>query len=222
MHKVYLFLTVLMFIAFTHAHGQLNKGALWVGGAMSYGTSSTETKQTPDSKQKNTGLAFAPYLGRTKKENSITGISLLYRMSSGKSSHLKRSEKDYGAGLFYRKYKGLGKGFYLFANGEVAYQYGTRKDEVVNIPGSYNRSWLHTVSMYAYPGISYAVNPNVHLEVRTGDLITVSFTDQKSKSETPNYVEDSHGRSVQVSTSLNQLFNYWGIAFRFLLNGKGT
>ena len=66
-------------------------------------------------------VTIQPAIGFAADTNTIVGISLLYATETNKYYTINPKRKSFGAGVFFRKYKPLGKNFYLF--GESGLQY---------------------------------------------------------------------------------------------------
>lgn len=111
-------LTILFFSGFANA--QFTKGALLVGGELSYSQSSSETGGTTD-QNVHTGV-FNISVGKAMDENTVIGINLTYSGSKEIIPDVNR-QNFYGISIFYRKYKSLGKDFYLFGEAGAGYGY---------------------------------------------------------------------------------------------------
>lgn len=223
MNKILLSI-IIVFACCSFSNAQLKKGSLWAGGDFSYGSFTNRVNDEPDLQARRKVSAVRPFVGISTTENSISGIIFQYRKMREKyvaPGGRATEEIQKGAGWFYRKYKMLGKGFYIYINGEVNYVYVTRESRSVEEFSDFNNSKEHLLILTTYPGIAYALNKNIHLEMRTGNLFNVHYSDRKQHSEWPvNNKRDDHSRHFEIYGSFNETFNYLSIGFRILLNGK--
>jgi hypothetical protein len=163
-------------------------------------------------------VTISPVVGIAFKENSVLGFSASYYHANyeydASVSYGTRIDQGaaLGAGIFMRKYKGLGKNFYLFGNGSLNFSGG--KINYSNIAPTTtqkitDKTW--TSALDFTPGISYAVSNKFHLEASLGSLLGVSYT--RSKSDNPNDKSNSFNFHSDAST-LNSL----SIGFRIFLS----
>lgn len=223
MNKI-LLIVIIVFVCCSVSNAQLKKGSLWAGGYFSYGSFINRINELQEPQARRKVLTVLPFAGVSTGENSISGIILQYRREREKyiaPGGRSTNKFDYGAGYFYRKYKMLGKGFYIYINGDVNYVYATSESRSVEDFSDFNRSREHQVRLLIYPGIAYALTKNIHLEMRTGNLFNGYYSDRKKHTEWPvNNKRDEHSRNFDIISSFNETFNYLGIGFRFLLNGR--
>ncbi|HZZ74369.1 MAG TPA: hypothetical protein VFE04_00505, partial [Puia sp.] len=175
-----LLLPALLFSSFI-VNGQFKKNDVLLGGQLSYSYYSATntypyvTYSAGDYKNNNGNFTISA--GKAISENSVFGINLSYTPSSSTNYPslnadilLKYRSDGYNAGIFYRKYKSLGKEFYLF--GEVSASYGWS-----NISGSDSigqklvSGSTSFISANLYPGIAYRVSKHLFLELSIPSLI---------------------------------------------------
>ena len=119
----------------------------------------------------------------------------------------------YGLGIFYRKYKTLGKDFYLFGEAGAGYTFtsetGTDTLGVKQLTGSGNSGQLNFM-----PGIAYKISKKLFVEITIPAILVFQYSN--SRSDYPNYAaSNTKDHRFYVSTSLNSqsLFSL-GIGFR--------
>jgi hypothetical protein len=218
MRKSLLIVFLLVFLVSAKTTAQLSKGSIWLGGSLNFSsTSNQESATTPEAKS--SSITISPYVGIALSETSVAGMTLNFReVKQSDFAPFNRHEEYYGAGLFYRNYKNLGKNFYLFANGDLSYTHG-RKVQWYRLDRSdVLKARIHTVKLAVYPGIAYAVSRRLHVELMIPDFIAVIVNDEDIRREL-RAVEYSkgHSRSVEVSGMLNNVFSSWGVGFRYLI-----
>jgi hypothetical protein len=211
-------------LSFTLISAQLKKGSLWLGGHISYGSQLNRVKGESEPQIDDKDISFEPFFGKSITENSIAGIALYYKNRHDRNTTplgRRIDEFGYAAGIFFRKYKPLGKGFYIYLNGELNFGYTRVNNARAQDVSDFSLSRLNAFHIFGYPGISYQLTRSIHLEMRTEDILRVSYTDEKKHTEFPvNNIRDEHTTRVGVSTGINRVFNYLGIGFRILINNK--
>src|SRR3982751_2087954 len=110
MRKYILSISISIFTLATQA--QITKGTFVLGGNLGI-----NRRDYTYGNNENTGhgFSFSPAIGIATSENKVSGIYLNYWHNESNSSGDASSEGNtYGGGVFIRKYKSLGKAFYLF------------------------------------------------------------------------------------------------------------
>src|SRR5579864_2728938 len=110
-------------------NAQFKKNDILLGGQLSYSYYSYNQKYTPNTEydQKTNNGNFTINIGKALNENSMAGLNLSYIPFSENNYQnygigpLKYQNNAFAAGVFYRKYKNLGKEFYLFGQAGVSY-----------------------------------------------------------------------------------------------------
>lgn len=111
-----------------------------------------------------------------------------------------------------RKYLPLGKGFYLF--GESLIFFSEAKSEPLNSSGSPIQNNYTATGLNFYPGISYAVNRKIHLEIAMNSLVSIGYSSQKTTVSGNGSAETI--KSFNMNVNANPL-NQPTIGFKFLL-----
>ena len=194
---------------------QVIKGAVFLGGDM--GVSSEKTKNGNTTISSQDGLLISPVFGIAIKENLVFGGDAYYSGNkyNGTTPALDNKNRYRGLGIFLRKFKPLGESdFYLFIQGGLGYQYyhfiqsgtGGLVDDV-------KRS---TLRLYAYPGVSYAMNKKLQLEAGFNNLLSLSSYSEKRTVSAGSAVNYKSSGFI-LNGSLENLSSLY-IGFRLLLN----
>lgn len=124
---------------------------------------------------------------------------------------------QYGAGVFYRKYKSISKAFHLFGEANLNYSHSLRVQESLqNMSNSYETT-TNGASLVLMPGLSYSLSNRVQIELLLPNLIGVGYNHERTeyRDANPPNVEKS---LFSVSTNLDgNLLSNFGIGFKFVL-----
>lgn len=193
-------LTCIAFCLFSlTSSAQITKGSVLLGGGISGGRNTTENN---NQENKYSSLALYPSIGLAVKENTVTGLRLSYSHSKSgpDNSSYKQEQKSYGAGLFYRKYKSLGKQFYLFGEGAAYYIHS----ELTNkMPDFMSTQKMGSIGLNFYPGVAYAVSRKVHLEAGLNNLVDLSYNENKTVTSSLGGTTTSKGSGFGFSTNVS-------------------
>lgn len=215
MKKTLLVTVSLLFIA-SLVQAQINKGSVLLGGSLSASTNKYKTDIPPGNDAHQTGFAFTPSVGITTSTNTVWGISLGYIHYKNESINTAGTTENnnYNAGIFYRKYVVLGKGFYLF--GQVNADYSPFKQTTENTTSNESERKGWAVSLSASPGVAYAVSKRFHLEAGLNQLLSLSYghTKETAINSVQKYTTTSNGFSFSTNLSSSTPLN---IGFRFIL-----
>jgi hypothetical protein len=212
------------------ANAQFKKNDILLGGQLSYsfssGTYTQPNYNSPinDSKQNSGNIAIS--IGKALNENTLIGISLSYAPTSytnypnyDGTIPLKYVSDSYGVGIFYQKYKNLGKEFYFFGGASVGYYWSNQsgKDSIGEklISGS---TW--SVGLNLSPGISYKISKHFFMDLTLPNLFYASYFKYN--------IQNQFGAPAQFQTSKNEQFSIGtnltsnpitslAIGFRFIL-----
>ena len=210
-------------------NAQFKKNDILLGGQLSYSYNSNTFTQPnasyPNSDQKMNSGNITISLGKALNENTVVGIDLSYLPSSTTNYQnygpnlLKYQNNGYGVGIFFRKYKILGKEFYLFGQGSASYNWSNQsgKDSagVKLLSGS---SWSAGVDLY--PGIAYRISKHFFLELTIPDLFIARYYKSNSANQygTVSEIQTSKNDQLLISTSLSSNpLDALGIGFRLIL-----
>jgi hypothetical protein len=223
-----LLISVFLFFSFA-ASAQFKKNDILLGGQLSYSYNSNSDSEpsgyytSSDQKMNYGNITIS--LGKSLNENTIVGINLSYLPSSSTSylgngpPPIKYQYNGYSVGIFFRKYKSLGKDFFVFGQGSASYGWSdqTGKDSTGKkiVSGS---SWNAGIELF--PGIAYRISKHFFLELNIPDLFVARYT--KGHSSNPyginNEVQTSKNDNLLISTSLSSnLLTNLGLGFRLIL-----
>ena len=113
--KILLTTLILFFVAFT-ANAQIDKGAVLLGGGVSYYSSkSAQPNYYNGFQDKSVGTNIQ--IGKALCNNTVAGFIISYGYNKANAVDFPDSNvtknNQYGVGIFYRKYKKLLKDFYI-------------------------------------------------------------------------------------------------------------
>lgn len=188
------------------AHAQVKKGDILLGGNLTYFDQSQQQysgNATPvTSTSRN--LSIAPAFGKAIKDNLVLGFDIAY--TNGKSGYTGTSSinsNGFSAGIFLRKYKLLGNGFFLFGQSRLggSYTHSSQDEPQGNQPTAdvYNS---YGFVLQFFPGIAYALNSKWQLEAGLPNFFGVSYSNSKetlSYSNQPDSHFNGHSFSLQSS-----------------------
>lgn len=216
--------TILMAVfctaAYSVTHAQIKKDAILLGGEVSvYSSKSSDNSTLPNNNINSTFLNLSA--GKAIKENTIVGIYGGY--GQGKNENIyssstsnKSTITSTAAGVFYRKYKPLGKSFYFF--GEINAGYSANKQEYENKVIGATTTTTSTVSgavLGLTPGLSYQLFKKMQLEVLMPSFAGLQYATTKNSGSN---IPTTKGNLFQFSTSLNNsLLNSLAVGFKFVL-----
>ena len=209
--KILLSFTILFFAAVT-TQGQITEGKYLLGGSVSY---TLANKTVSDSK--NQSLYTNIQFGKFVKENTAAGIYIAYGFTNYSSYNKSNS---YTAGIFYRKYKSLMKGFYFFGELDAGYNYSKNTQGIFEIGNNAQRYTSNTGAIAFIPGISYSIFKKMQIELSMPSIVSVSYATLKTESLTPSAASIStlKGNNFSASANFNDnLLNNFGLGFKFLL-----
>jgi hypothetical protein len=196
MKKFYLFFCLILTGFISHA--QISKGMIMLGGNLSYDKSSFTSSSLPGTTPvKSTDLGLNPSFGKAIKDNLVLGFDVTYGHSTGTPS-LGYSENgnNFGGGVFIRKYKPLGNGFYLFGQSRIGGGYSHSSSTSPNTEPVSDVTNGFNLSLQFAPGIAYALNRKWQLEISLPNFFAVNYTHSK---ETVTYT----GQPSEVNTNNN-------------------
>jgi hypothetical protein len=180
------------------AEAQIKKGTLLLGGGISAGIGKQETNS---GNGKSDGINIYPAIGWAIRDNTVIGIKGGYASNNQHVNQSTQFSDAYSAGLFLRRYLGLGKSFYLFGEASASYAHQKSKSAQTIDYGFSNTS--NGVSLDVFPGIAYAVNKKIHLELAFNNLVNFSFGKNRTEYYSTGVTSFSKSRYAQFSTNLN-------------------
>lgn len=207
-------LPALLLINFMAANAQFTTGKYLIGGYLSF-----QTENGKNLDYKNEGAIVNLNFGKVIKENTVVGINLSYGQTSYDyvGSEVQKF-KQYGAGVFYRKYKSLSKDFHLF--GEAGLDYSYSENKTTGGSNIQNNSINNSATIKLMPGLSYSLNNKVQIELLMPNIVGIGYSHSTFKNTYPGgpAMPDKNKSAFVFSTNLNyNLLSNFGIGFKFLL-----
>ncbi|MEO8819217.1 MAG: hypothetical protein ABI267_04965 [Ginsengibacter sp.] len=211
----------ILFISFFYCsqfvNAQITKGSILLGGAASF--SHTDYHYVPNNINDQIGNGGNIYIsgGKAVSENSVTGVNLQFgsaNYSYNGSLAQKQKSINYGAGVFYRKYKTLAKDFYFFLEGDLGYSY-SRQKQIDSTGNELSKNTQFSVALSLLPGISYKVLKNLNLEVTLPNMFSLQYSDAKINNGTS--APPSKSNYIGFTSNLNaSLLQNLFVGFRLI------
>lgn len=198
---------------------QFQKGNTVFGFGLNTGQFSNNTISTNTSQQSNGfGLSGSLSFAKAKSVTRLNGFVLNagYSKSISKNSNPLSNDQlteNYlaGVGYFIRKYKPLGKNFFVFgeAQGDINF------DRHINRSGTfYTDANQYQAGIGLYPGLAYKWNNRFLFELRFADFARVGYSYSERKQQTTS----DYSRSFSLGTSLGLGYlNNIGIGARWII-----
>ena len=203
-------LTAFLLISFTAANAQFTTGKYLLGGDLNFQTEGEKGIQHND---ETANVNFK--LGKLIKENTVVGLNLSYKHTSTENGV--NLSNQYGAGIFYRKYKSLSKNFHLLGEADLNYEHGEYKN---NIAGSIiNKVITNGISISLMPGLSYTLTNKIQIELLMPDLVGIGYSHAQTKINRSGVTGLPGGKNnVTFLTNLDKnVLSNFGVGFKFLL-----
>ncbi|MEP6466160.1 MAG: hypothetical protein ABJB05_07625 [Parafilimonas sp.] len=203
MNKKFTLLFLAACIIAVTSNAQINKGVNALGGNLSFYTSTVKI----NAGLKNTGTDFSisPSFMTAYANNRTVGFNVDYGYN--KNSFVDQKINTYGAGVFLRQYKPLGKGFYIFAQETLGLDYTKSTSQYIDSVSASNSKQIY-VGLTVNPGLAYDVSKHFQLELLFfNNLISVSYSHTTSTSNAPTVKADNFSLGANLDgsqlTSLN-------------------
>ena len=214
-NKFFLATIAFLFCSF-FVNAQIKQGSVLLGGQVSYANSNYSNISEPTPERQTSNVMIS--LGKAFKENTVYGLNLSYShyyesYYSGGAINSNQNSDGYAAAVFMRKYKTLGKNFYLFGESEAGYSWskGTTKNNTNSPDPNVTTSKTSGVHVSFSPGISYQLLKKMQVEITMPDIASLYYTTNSSNGSTAKQ------NNLVFNTSLNSfsLANL-GVGFRFV------
>jgi hypothetical protein len=215
MRKIFLFLSLSFSVC---AMAQVKKDTWLLGGQFSFGLNKSSSANDD---QKGSSSFFQVSAGKALRDNRVFGgqISLGFSsqdFSNGFEDGTQRSN-SYGAGVFYRFYKNLGKDFYFLGQTNLDFSVGNG-DWIFNSSTDDFKFKNFRGNLSVTPGLAYALFPRFHIELTLPALFGINHyreTTTYTNSTTPERVYKSFGAFTSLNS--NNGAGILGVGFRVLL-----
>jgi hypothetical protein len=207
--KILLSVAIFFFTAIA-ANAQITEGKYLLGGSFNYYNSTGSNTNSI-----NTNIQF----GKVIKENTVAGVIGSVAASKNTFAGSRYSIYNYSAGVFYRKYKPLGKNFYFLQEADAVFQHSRGFGNYFDNVGQSLYANSNGVMLSYIPGISYSATKRMQIELTMPNLVNVSFTNIKTvNNRLPQGVSPQKANTFYANVNLNSnLLNNFGIGFKFLL-----
>lgn len=214
MTKKLTLLTLTFLLGSIAANAQFNTGRYLLGGDLNF-----RNEKTDKDVLKNESFNTSIKLGKVIKENTIVGISVSYGNTKYEYLTNPRQEyQQYGAGVFYRKYKPLSKSFHLFGEGSLNYSHSTSKQK--DSQGNKTKSTGNGASIGLMPGLSYSLTNRIQVELIMPSLFGIGYSHEKSEYTYTNGAnpQSTKRNAFSFNTNLDgNLLSNFGLGFKFVL-----
>lgn len=196
---------------------QISKGDIFLGGQVYFSTWKTNSDFS-NADYKQTVGSFSPALGFVTKDNLVWGFDIpisYFKDNNESPGAQERKSLDAGAGVFVRKYFEVASRFYLFTQGRFG---GTYINDKVFTDIQTTTSKGFSVNLSFYPGVSYAIKRNIHLESGFYNLAYINYYNLRTTSSLPGSGKTrTNGFSVNAIASGQTAFT---VGVRFFLRSK--
>ena len=207
---------VSLFFLSLSSSAQIAKGSVSLGGSVGFGHASQDRNSSPGDGKSNY-FNFSPAIGKAIRENLIAGITLNYGKSKSENfePYVNYTSRNYGAGLFIRRFYPIASHFYFFNQADLGYQY-TKSENEFSAP-YYNFSKSKGISLGIQPGLSYNVTKAFYLEMGFNNLLQISYVVAEERMRTsPNPEIYRKTKSFSLNSSLINSTNL-NIGVRFII-----
>jgi hypothetical protein len=196
------------------SYSQFNKGSLLLGADLGF---NTQKSTTGNLEYKSNGFYFSPTVAVATKQNTFWGGFLNTGFSKSTSENPVNLQKNnnYGAGLFFRKYKPVLGKWYAFVQAGVSATIGKYNTE--SGPDSYSESKSFSTGLNITPGISVAVSKKVYLEGGFSNIAAVNYQHSTGSSYNFGNTSKSESSGFGFSSSLGSFTNNLYFGFRFII-----
>jgi opacity protein-like surface antigen len=169
----------------------------------------------------------SPSIGWAIKDNLLEGFDLLYagtnsteKANSQTTYESSLHDYTYGAGFFLRKYKYLGAGFSVFAQGRLGGSYSHTKNTNFNGDGTQDDEKSYEISLGFYPGLAYAVSSRIQVEMGFQNLVAASYSSSKDDVVNPagSAATTNKSNSFGINTGLGGSLQSFALGIRLLLD----
>ena len=222
MKKRLLLLKLILLLLFSNTYAQFQQGDKVFGVGLNFQSNIGKINSggLPQT-YKSTGLHLSTESGFAKKENRLNGFfinvgftSSEIENSSQPMTNVKSEFNSVSAGYFTRRYKSLGKSFFIFGEGRAGFNFSNQN----NPSTTANKLKSYGVNAGIYPGIAYKFNNRFFLEVKLGDFISIGYSRQEITG-TNNRKDFQSSFSLASSLGLGYLKDL-GIGARWIIPTK--
>jgi len=183
MKKLYFLCAVVL--GCTAVQAQVKKGDIVLGGNLGYNHSSSKEDNSGITTSSGNNLAINPSFGKVIKDNLVLGFDVNYTHGSATyTGNNTTTGNGGGGGVFLRKYKPLGNGFYLFGQSSLTGNYTHNAQVNPSVGQGQIQNETGDVTSFAlqfFPGIAYALSPKWQLEAGLPSFFSITYSHAREK-----------------------------------------
>ncbi len=216
--NILLSLVILCGVTFV-SNAQINPGKILLGGSIGYSSNKNSQPGQQATYAEYENLYSNIQIGKFIRENTAVGVifSYGYNKSSTQSNPDNKTTK-FNTGVFYRKYKALGRNFYFFGEADASYTYS--KNKFVYYQNSANTTNVvsNGATLSFVPGISYNVWKKIQVELLMPNILSIGYSHVKTENvyTNPSSSSSNDGHLFSANANLNSNFlSNFGIGFKF-------
>lgn len=218
------FLSSLLFLSI-YTSAQIKKGAIFLGGDISFGGSNSTNNLSPTQTSNSTSFGIGINAGKAVKENLIVGVkvgfsSINFKQDPTLTTFSKDELNSFGGGVWLRKYYTLSKAFYVFADAAMNANFGKRDQQLLQ-PSRTVKENSTGVSLTLFPGVAYQMRKRFFLEASLNNLLSIGYAHNTYKQTDSNGVLINSNTSNSYSGAIGfGNSNPLQIGARWILQGK--
>jgi hypothetical protein len=197
---------------------QISKGDYFVGGQLGFAMLKNESSHIYQN-NKQTNIIIAPALGFVTKDNVVWGFDIpvdIYKYEPAPATTTTRKWLSAGVGIFARKYFEIVDRFYLFGQGRFGASYISEK---TSLEAARQKRTGFSVTLSLYPGISYAIKKNIHIESGFYNLGAIGYTRTKTTSTDLTVFDSGKSSAIGFSADIDNSTSFT-VGIRFFVPGK--
>jgi hypothetical protein len=150
----------------------------------------------------------------------VLGFNIDYSHSKYSEPGSSASGNGFGAGIFLRKYRLLGNGFYLFGETSLNGSYGHQAaDEPAGNEPYSNTTNTYQFNLRFFPGVAFALNPKWQIEAGLPSFFQIAYSHSKQTEKFTTGSDQyyiSRGFVVQSSLTGNSTLS---VGVRYFIGG---
>ncbi|WP_188935328.1 hypothetical protein [Puia dinghuensis] len=206
----------------TLAQAQIKKGDIVLGGNLYY-SNQTQTISSGNGSPYSTkyqSITIAPSFGKVVKDNLVLGFDVAYTYdNSNDGQGDKTNGNGFAAGIFLRKYRSIGNGFYLFGQTRLSgnYLHSAQDEPANNNVITSNVTDSYGFNLQFFPGIAYAINQKWQLELALTNFFAVNYTHTKQNLTYTNQPDYHYSGSTFGAASSLTGNNTYTIGLRYFI-----
>lgn len=202
---------ILLFVNILQA--QISKGSLLLGGGIGFSSNSTESGINKSTQR---SFYVNPAMGVAVKTNLIVGGDLSYSYFKNLQSSFDESKyRNYGVGIFIRKYFPVSGKFYLFGQARAGVNLIDNMNKGIPDYSMSEKGW--GLNFGVVPGISFAVSKKLHIESGFNNILFAGYQHTNKETITIAGSTKSKQNSFSVGSDLSNFSSSLYFGFRVLL-----